>query len=559
MLVLGGRLGVIAVGAALQVILRLGGLNIGLDAAHHAHQQQGQGNTGQGQEDIVGGVQGALHRVHISGQTGIGGHLLVHGLGRRDDGGLSGLGGGQLVSDADDVALEGLVFAQLVLHPGVEPVLAGHGYMHITGEFAGLASQDGREVVQVHAGGIHVHVGHIHGAGIGDLHVELHHAGQGINHFAVGGGFHIQHDDLAGVHGGDGHALGGGFGSGAAGILALDGELIISRLGDGELLFQGHGLAGGHRLAGEDFAQHGIGDRHVLVVHIAGVFQGQGQLDGIADGTALLVGGQAGGKLHLAILDGGGGLLVGQGLAAGLVGDGGLAGQILAAHGGGEGIAGLFACGNGLDLAVLGGNGLVLLDHHVGDLYIAGVDHIIGHGHLLPLAGGGGGDDAVDLHVGHRAGVLDLVADVGGLVDQFACIVIHRVLQLEGDLTVLQLAFGNLPGARPGLGGTGSQGGGAELLNDLAIGIIKGHRAGAVRVADVGHLEGNGDVLGLGKLGIAQLDEDIQAVLLHGASISDAGKAQQHRHQNDQAYDQALFHCIVGRNSTARPPSASGH
>ena len=521
------------------MILGLAGGHARLDPADHAHGQQDQAHRRQAHEHPVQGVQHPLHAAHVGGQTIGGGHILIHGHGRGDDGGLGGLGGGLGVADLNDVALEGFRLGQLVLHRRVEAVLARHGYAHVPGEVTGFPRQDGGEGIQLHPGGGHGHVLDLHGAVVGDLHHKLHRAGQGIHRGAVGLGLHGEGDLLGGIQGLDGQAVRGGFHGGAGGVRAGDGELVVRRLVNDDFLLLGHGLSGRDGQAGEHLAQHRVGDGDVRVIHIAGVLQRQRQLDGLAGGAALLVRGQGGGELHLAVLDGGLFLLLGEGLAPRLVGDGGGAGEVLLLHGGGEGIAGLLARGDGGDGTLGGGDAAVLLDGHVGHVHVAGVHHVIGNGNLLTLPGGGGSDDAVDLHRGHRAGVVQLPVEVDGLVDHLARVVDQGVLQLEGQLPGLQLALGDLPGAAPGLRGAHGQGGGAELLHLLAVGVIQRHRTGHIRFTAVGHLNGDGDLLGLGKGGLAQLHGDLQVILRSPGGHKQAqGQRQHHR----QAKDQPFFH-----------------
>ena len=106
-------------------------------------------------------------------------------------------------------------------------------------------------------------------------------------------------------------------------------EVVVLCRGDGQFLFQGDRLAGLHGLVPEHGAQGRIGHGHVGQVKLAGVLQGQRQFDSVAGSAALLVRLQRGGQINLAVFDGVALHLLGEGLSAGLVGDGGVAGQIL--------------------------------------------------------------------------------------------------------------------------------------------------------------------------------------------------------------------------------------
>ena len=424
-----------------------------------------------------------------------------------------------------------------------------HGYAHIPHEGSGLSGQDAGEGVQLRIHRVHCHVADVHSALVGHTHSEAHRAGHGVDHAAVRGSIHRQGNDLGGIHGGQRHAAGGSLHLGTLRVLPADGELVVRRLGDGDLLFQLHGFARLHRLPGEHLAQQRIGDGHVLVVRFAGVLQRQRQLHRVAHGAALFVRCQGRRQVHLAILDGGCFLLDGLGGAVHLVGDGGLAGQVLSAHRHREGIAGLLPCRDGCNGAGLGGDAAVLLDGDIRHLHVSGVHHLIGDGNLLPLLGRGGGNGAVDLQVGHRAGVRDGLGEAVALVDELPIIVVHGVFQLEGNLARIQLGLGHRPRAAPGLGRSHRQRGGAELLHLLAIGIVQRAGAGHVALAHIGHLDRHRDALGLGKLIGAQLHGDLQGICLR---TGHRAQAHQRRHHH-QGHQQPSFHRASG--GMGRPSS----
>ena len=233
-----------------------------------------------------------------------------------------------------------------------------------------------------------------------------------------------------------------------------------------------------------------------------------------------------------------------------LIGDGGLTGQILGAHLHGEGVGTAFARLDGRNGAGGLGNAAVFLDGHVGDVHLTGVHHVVNHADLLSLGGDGRGDGAVDFHLhfpsggaaGGRGGVAsggiagggvafggvgNGLGEILGLIEQLAVVVIDGILDLEGDLSGLQLLLRHLPRAAPRLTASHGQGRAAKLLNLIAVGIIQRHRAGHVALARVGHGDGDRDGLRFGELGLAQAHGDLQRVVGgHGCAKQAAqGKA----------------------------------
>ena len=377
----------------------------------------------------------------------------------------------------------------------------------------------------------------------------------------VGGCLEVQDDLLCRVGGDHADPAGRRFHFLARAVLALDRELDVLRLGDRQFLFQGQGLAGRHLFIAEHGSQRGVRRRHVREVRGAAVLQFQGQLHRVPGRAALLVRRQRGGKLDLAVLDRRAVHLRGEGFPAGLVGDRGVAGQVLRAHHGRKGIFSRFSRGDRIDRSALGGDGGVFLDCHAGYVHRAYVGDLVGHADFLPLLGSLRHDGALDLELRIGAGVLDLLGEVLGLVDQRVLpvlvhlVAVNGVLDLEGDLARFQLLLGHGPLAGPVLARADGQRGRAELFDLLAAGIVQRHRAGHINVADVGHRDGHRDRLRRTELVGAQLHGNLHRVIRERC-----GSAQQYqRDPQHQGKQQAFSDHIVSEpvGSFLLPPPES--
>ena len=243
-----------------------------------------------------------------------------------------------------------------------------------------------------------------------------------------------------------------------------------------------------------------------------------------------------------------------------LVGDGGGAGQVLVAHHGREGILPRFAGGNLVDRAGFGGDAAVFLDVDRGDLHGAGVRDFVGHADLLPFLGSRGRDGPVDgnLRFGLHAGIDDLLGEVLGLVDQFRLsavriLAVNGILDLEGDLSRLQLLLGNGPLTGPVLAGADGKRGRAEGFDLFSAWIIQRHRTGHISIPDIGHGDGHLDRLRFGKLVGAQLHGDLQRVIRECRGHAQQNQRDPQRQDKEQAFP---VHMVSEPGGSFLPSSA---
>ena len=540
------------------MVHRLPGLAPALAAADRADQQEEQQHGGGAGQDPLGAVGNAFHLAQPFGFGLVRGQRLGGGSRRGDQRRLGGHRRGLRVGDDDGVAGEGQGLVQLVPADRVELVGAGHADVHVADEGGAFAGGNALEAVQFRIDGPHGDILHFHVAVVVDGNLEPDSAGNLVNGGAVGLRVQGQDDLLGRVHGDDLHPPGGGFNALAGGFVRLDGELEFLGLGDGQVFFQGDGFTCLDGFAAEHSAQRGVGHGNAGEVKVAGVFQGQGQFDGIARGAAFLVRLQGGGQVDLTVFDGFASHLGGEGFAAGLVGDGGGAGQVLGAHDRGEGIGPGLTGRDGIDRAGFGGNGGVLLDVHGGDVHRSGVGDFIDHADFLAFLGRGGRNRPVDADLGIGAGEGDLLGEALTLLFQLRLAVvvlpayIDIVGDLEGDLAGVQLVLGNLPLAAPALAGADGQGGRAKFLDLLAAGVIQRNRTGHIAVADIGDGDGNGDRFRPGEFIFAQLHGDLDRILRERG-----GRAQQNKRDPQRQYKEQAFpvHIVIGaRGSFLLPP-----
>ena len=459
-------------------------------------------------------VQRLLNGVHIFRQTVRRGRFHVLGLRRRHNGCLGGNRRGHRILNGNDIALEGHVLLQKIFAGGGKLILSGHGNRHVPAEIAALPRGNGGEMIQLHSGGGYIHILDLVGALIGNRNGKLHRAGERIDRIPVAGGGDTQHHLVVRAHRGDGYFAGTGNRFQFIGIRRRQGKKIIRRVGNGYFLGVRFRLARIQGQVGKHLPQGGVSHIDVGIIDLARIFQRKGQGHHVAGHAALLVRFQAGGQVHLAVFDGGLVLLGSQGLAIGLVGNGRLAGQVLGTHGHRKGIAALFPRGNAGNGAGALGNAAVFLDGHIRDLYLAGIDHIINDVDLLPLLRNRRGNGPVDLHL--DLGVLRRGGGIGdgngivlGLVGQLTIVIIHGVLDLEGDFACFQLFLRHVPVTTPGLASARGQGRAAKLLHRLPVRIIQGYRARKILLAGIGNGDGYGDRLRSRKLVLAQLHGEL--------------------------------------------------
>ena len=477
-----------------------------LAAADRADQQQNQQDSGNSRENPFCSVCDRLRLVQPFRFRLIRRHRLAGGLRRRYQRRLFRYRGLLHIVDDNVIALKLQRLIQLVPAGGDKPEGSGLHLIRQVGvnipdKGGTLAHGNAVKGVKGDIAGPDGDVLHLHGAVVMNRNKEADLSGTLVNRIPVSGSFHPQRNHLRRVHSGDLEPAGGRFHALAGALVRLHGKLEILGFCNSNVLFKVFRLAGLHFQAFEHGAQHGIRYGDIGKVQGAGILQRQRQLDRISGRSALFVRLQRRVQLHFTVLDRGGIHFLGVALAAGLVGNGSRAGDVLFPHRGGEGVAFRSTHRNGINGAGLCGNSGVFLDVHGIDFHIAGVGHFVGDADFLVLLGRGRYNDPVDGDLRILAEVRDIlgVVHLMGLQRRLSVLpdgaVIGGILDGERDLPVVQFFLGNSPVTGPALALSDGKRRGAEIFNLAAIRIIQGYRSRHVSVSHIGDRNGDSDCL----------------------------------------------------------------
>ena len=475
-----------------------------LAAADSSDQQQHQENTGNRRENPLGSVGQRFSLAQPFRFGLIGGQRFFFGLGRRHLRRGRRCRGLLHVVDHYVITFKLQHLLQLILAGSGKPEGTG-GHIgsqvgiHVPDKGSALSGGNAVKTVEGDITGLHGDVLNLHGAVIMNGNGEANCAGALVDHVTVRSCFHPQGDHLCRIHGGNLNAAGCRFNTLAGAFIRRYGELQFLGFSNSQVLLQHEFLAGFHFLAFEHNAQGRILYGNVGKVQRAGVLQRQGQLDGITGRSALLVRLQRSAEFHFPVFDRGAFNLLGVAFSAGLEGDGCRAGNVLRAHGGGEGIAFRRAHSNGSDGSGLSGNSSVLLDVHGGNFHVTGVGYFIGNADFLSLLGRGGGNRPLDgnLRIGteirHVFGEIQLMSLQRGFSVIADRAVIGGVPDREGHLAGIQLLLGHIPVAGPALAFPDGKRRGAEVLDLAAVRIVQRNRGGQIPVPDISYRDGNSD------------------------------------------------------------------
>ena len=135
---------------------------------------------------------------------------------------------------------------------------------------------------------------------------------------------------------------------------------------------------------------------------------------------------------------------------------------------------------------------------------------------------------------------------------QIAGFIVHGVLEGEHELAAVQLLLRYLPGEAAGLRLAGLEHGLAEILDLLAVGIIRRHSAGHIGIAGVGHLNRHGDLFGRRKVGLAQLNGELEGIRI-GQGMR--AQAYERQHEDDSRNQPFLHNSYPDSREAVQPPS----
>ena len=108
--------------------------------------------------------------------------------------------------------------------------------------------------------------------------------------------------------------------------------------------------------------------------------------------------------------------------------------------------------------------------------------------------------------------------------------IIHGILDLEGDLSIVKHGLCHINHSAPGLGSAGLKNGCAEFLDLFSVGIEQGHRSGKGFRSGIGNTDGHSNLRRLCKGILRDLHGDTQGIGI----ISQCRHAQQCTQSSDQ-------------------------
>ena len=498
----------------------------------------------------------ALHLIQPFRLAQIGGHLFRRRLRRRHQRRFRRHRGRRSIGNRNPVALKDQGLLQLVYSAGGELEGTRHADVHIPAHGARLARGDAVEGIY---GCIHrpdPDVLHIHSALVMYPDRELHRARNPVHLFAVRFRFHAEHNLLGRIGCDDAHAAGRRFHRFPGFIHARHRELQILAFSDGDFLFQRHRFALGYRHAGKNFPQRRVRHLHIREIHRSGVLQRKRQLDRIPRSAALLVSLQRCPQLDFAVLDRCGFHPAGVGFPAGFVGHRSRAGQIPAPHRRGKSMFLRFSRGDRGNGHACAADSGVFFDADARHIHCAGIGDFIGNADLLILLRCQGRNRPVDAQLRLAAGIDNPLGEVLFLQGKLIIVIIDHIFDFERDLPGIQLILRHGPRAAPGFRYALAQDRRAEFFHLLAAGIVQRHLVLHIRVAHVGHADGNADGFGRAELVVAQLHGNLQRIIRRQGGRN---RHQQRRQDNQgRRQEYAFLAHVTSEPSGLLPPSAAG-